>query len=175
MASVHSSCRLCIHLGTKLRTQEEKQQKRPCQCKESLITTYHLYIRERGKFEMESIFLRQPSLYLRLTFQAYLFRFRVLDLMKLGWFVCFFRSNNMTLAALHNAVVAKFSSMKYVPIFKSERPKIIQGDDVLRIYRIYPVGMNQREALYTWKFQSDDGLKSYIEKNPCAKLEVIFV
>ena len=81
----------------------------------------------------------------------------------------------MTLAALHNAIITKFSSMNYVPIFKSERPKIIQGDDVLRIYRIYPVGMTQREALYTWKFQSDEDLKSYIERNPCAKLEVIFV
>lgn len=142
MAVVHSSCRLCLHLGTKLRLEEERNyglQNRPCQCQQDLDTIYHVYVRERGKFESESIFLR---------------------------------SSNMTLDALYHAIVSKFESLNYVPIFKSGRPKVIEGDNVLRVYRVYPIGMTQRQALYTWKFQD---LQTYVKENPCANLEVIFV
>ena len=65
--------------------------------------------------------------------------------------------------------------MSYVPVFKSGRPEVIRGGDTLRIHRIYPVGMTQRQALFTWKFQSDEHLQIYIGKHPCTNLEVIFV
>ncbi|MCO5549946.1 hypothetical protein L7F22_003423 [Adiantum nelumboides] len=142
MAVVHSSCRLCIHLGTKLRLEEEQHHKRPCKCEHHSVTTHHLFVRERGKFEMESVFLR---------------------------------SSNLTVAALHEAILSKFSFMNYVPIFKSGRPTAIQGDESLKLYKVYPVGMTQRQALYSWKFESDIDLQAYVEKNPCANLEVIFV
>ncbi|MCO5547384.1 hypothetical protein L7F22_000833 [Adiantum nelumboides] len=142
MAVVHSSCRLCIHLGTKLRLEEEQHHKRPCKCKHHSVTTHHLFVRERGKFEMESVFLR---------------------------------SSNLTVAALHEAILSKFSFMNYVPIFKSGRPTAIQGDESLKLYKVYPVGMTQRQALYSWKFESDSDLQAYVEKNPCANIEVIFV
>lgn len=145
MAVVHSSCRLCLLLGTRLRLEEEKKkglQNRPCKCKHGVDIIHHLYVRERGKFEMESIFLR---------------------------------SSNMTVAGLHHAIISKFSSLHYVPIFKAGRPKIIEGDDVLRIHRVYPIGLTQREALYTWKFHDDQDMQTYMKANPCAKLEVIFV
>lgn len=61
MAAVHSSCRLCIHLATMIREKEESSpgfKKRPCKCTRGSETVYHLYVRERGRFEMESIFLR---------------------------------------------------------------------------------------------------------------------
>ena len=61
MAAVHSSCRLCIFLATKVQEREEKKvefQKRPCKCTRGLETVYHVYVRERGRFEMVSIFLR---------------------------------------------------------------------------------------------------------------------
>uniref|UniRef100_A0A2P2K0Q1 Fucosyltransferase n=1 Tax=Rhizophora mucronata TaxID=61149 RepID=A0A2P2K0Q1_RHIMU len=61
MAAVHSSCRLCIHLATMIREKEEQSpgfRKRPCKCTKGSDTVYHLYVRERGRFEMESIFMR---------------------------------------------------------------------------------------------------------------------
>ncbi|CAN4101475.1 unnamed protein product [Withania somnifera] len=61
MAAVHSSCRLCIFLATSIREREEqspKFKKRPCKCTSGSETVYHVYVRERGRFEMESIFLR---------------------------------------------------------------------------------------------------------------------
>ncbi|XP_020100959.1 glycoprotein 3-alpha-L-fucosyltransferase A-like isoform X2 [Ananas comosus] len=61
LAAVHSSCRLCIHIATRIHEKEEKTpkfQKRPCKCTDKKGTVYHLYVRERGRFEMESIFLR---------------------------------------------------------------------------------------------------------------------
>ena len=61
MAAVHSSCRLCIHLATMIREKEEQSpgfKKRPCKCTRGSETVYHLYVRERGRFETESIFLR---------------------------------------------------------------------------------------------------------------------
>ncbi|KAK4769295.1 hypothetical protein SAY86_027445 [Trapa natans] len=143
MAAVHSSCRLCIHLATGIREKEEKSpafKKRPCKCSRGSETVYHLYVRERGRFEMESIFLR-----------------------------------SLTLEALESAVLKKFNSLKLVPIWKEERPASIRGGDGLKVYRIYPVGLTQRQALYTFRFNSDSSLRSHIQSNPCAKFEVIFV
>ncbi|KNA06667.1 hypothetical protein SOVF_178890 [Spinacia oleracea] len=145
MAAVHSSCRLCIHLATRIREDEEKSpgfKKRPCKCSRGLETTYHVYVRERGRFKMESIFLR---------------------------------SSNLTMEALESAVLNKFSQLSHVPIWKPERPESIRGGDELKIYRIYPVGMTQRRALYTFKFKEESDFRSHIENNPCSKFEVIFV
>lgn len=85
------------------------------------------------------------------------------------------RSGSLTLKGLESAVLMKFKSLKHVPIWKQERPLSLQGADELKIYRIYPVGFTQRQALYTFKFQGDADLKNHIERNPCAKFEVIFV
>ncbi|XP_075493437.1 glycoprotein 3-alpha-L-fucosyltransferase A-like isoform X3 [Primulina tabacum] len=145
MSAVHSSCRLCIYLATKIQEKDETRlefRKRPCKCTSGLKTVYHLYIRERGRLEMESIFIR---------------------------------SDNLTLNALSSAVLSKFTSLKLVPIWKSERPESIRGGDDLKIYRIYPVGKTERQALYTFKFRGDSDFKNHVERNPCSKFEVIFV
>ncbi|XP_043709466.1 putative fucosyltransferase-like protein isoform X3 [Telopea speciosissima] len=142
MAAVHSSCRLCIHLATKIWKSEEKNQKRPCKCIRETETVYHIYVRERGRFEMDSIFMR---------------------------------SSNLTLVALESAVLTKFKSVNHIPIWKEERPESIRGGDELKIYRLYPVGLTQRQALYTFRFNGDADLKNYVENNLCAKFEVIFV
>ncbi|XP_030523357.1 glycoprotein 3-alpha-L-fucosyltransferase A [Rhodamnia argentea] len=143
MAAVHSSCRLCIHLATTIRQKEEKSpafKNRPCKCTRGSETVYHLFVRERGRFEMVSIYLRK-----------------------------------LTLEALESAILRKFTSMNHVPIWKEERPESIRGGNALRIYRIYPVGLTQRQALYTFKFENDADLRSHVQRNPCAKFEVIFV
>ncbi|KAK1423830.1 hypothetical protein QVD17_19139 [Tagetes erecta] len=145
MAAVHSSCRLCIFLATKIREKEENSvfPKRPCQCRKGPETVYHIYVRERGRFEMESVFLR---------------------------------SGNLTMEALEAAVLLKFKSSNHEPVWRNERPESIRGDkNVLKVYRIYPVGMTQRQALYTFSFQTNTAFTSHIESNPCAKFEVIFV
>ncbi|KAF5751208.1 glycoprotein 3-alpha-L-fucosyltransferase A isoform X1 [Tripterygium wilfordii] len=145
MATVHSSCRLCIHLATMIREEEEKSpkfKKRPCRCTRGPETVYHLYVRERGRFNMESIFLR---------------------------------SGDLTVKALESAVLEKFKSMKHVPIWKQDRPESIRGGDELKIYRIHPAGLTQRQALYNFRFNGDADFKHHIESNPCAKFEVIFV
>ncbi|XP_042407119.1 glycoprotein 3-alpha-L-fucosyltransferase A-like [Zingiber officinale] len=145
MAAVHSSCRLCIFLATKIRDKEEmttKFQKRPCKCTTMSGTVYHLYVRERGRFHMESVFLR---------------------------------SGMLTLEGMEAAVLSKFKSLNHTPVWRNERPKSIRGGDDLKIYRIYPVGLTQRQALYNFKFDSDDDFRKHVESNPCAKFEVIFV
>lgn len=61
MAAVHSSCRLCIHVATGIHETEEKGlafKNRPCKCTRGSETVYHVYVRERGRFNSESIFLR---------------------------------------------------------------------------------------------------------------------
>lgn len=85
------------------------------------------------------------------------------------------RSGELTLKGLENAVLAKFKSLNHVPIWKQERPTSIRGDDELKVYRVYPIGITQREALYTFRFNGDDGFSRYVENNPCARFEVIFV
>ncbi|OAY73761.1 Glycoprotein 3-alpha-L-fucosyltransferase A [Ananas comosus] len=131
LAAVHSSCRLCIHIATRIHEKEEKTpkfQKRPCKCTDKKGTVYHLYVRERGR-----------------------------------------------LNAFESAITAKFKSLNHTPIWKNERPQSVRGDDDLRIYRVYPVGLTQRQALYSFKFGSDAEFSEHVERNPCPKFEVIFV
>ncbi|KAJ8500677.1 hypothetical protein OPV22_011229 [Ensete ventricosum] len=145
MAAVHSSCRLCIHLATKIQEMEEKSaafKNRTCSCTSNIGTVYHLFVRERGRFKMESIYLR---------------------------------SGKLTLKALESAILAKFRSLNHTPIWKTERPTILRGGNDLKIHRVYPVGITQREALYTFRFNKDAELEKHIKSNRCAKLEVIFV
>lgn len=85
------------------------------------------------------------------------------------------RSGKLTLGALESTVLARFRSLNHTPIWKNERPESIRGNDELRIYRIYPIGITQRQALYTFKFNDVADLERYIKSNPCAKFEVIFV
>jgi glycoprotein 3-alpha-L-fucosyltransferase len=85
------------------------------------------------------------------------------------------RSGNLTVNALEAAVLKKFKSLKHVPIWKQERPESIRGGDDFKVYRVYPVGMTQRQALYSYKFNTADDFKNHLEVNPCAKFEVIFV
>ncbi|GAA0185434.1 glycosyltransferase [Lithospermum erythrorhizon] len=144
MSAVHSSCRLCIFLATKIREKEEENpnlKKRPCMCTRGSQTVYHLYVRERGRFEMTSIFLR---------------------------------SDNLTVEALEAAVLLKFKSLNHVPVWKDERPKSIRSDE-LKLYRIYPLSMTQRQALYTFKFKGNTEFENHIKENHCSKFEVIFV
>ncbi|CAD6265193.1 unnamed protein product [Miscanthus lutarioriparius] len=85
MAAVHSSCRLCIHIATKIHLKEERTPKfanRPCSCSSKKGTVYHLFIRERGRFKSESIYMR---------------------------------SGQLTLGALESAVLGKFRSLNHVP------------------------------------------------------------
>ncbi|KAI5440737.1 hypothetical protein KIW84_010273 [Lathyrus oleraceus] len=116
--------------------------KRPCKCTRGSETVYHIYVRERGRFEMKSIYLR---------------------------------SGNLTLEALKSAVLAKFTSLNHVPVWKSERPEVLKGGDELKIYRIHPAGLTQRQALYTFAFDGDVDFRGHLENNPCTKFEVIFV
>lgn len=71
--------------------------------------------------------------------------------------------------------MSTFKSRKHVPVWKQERPEKIRGGDELKVYKVYPLGMTQRQALYTFRFKDDNEFKSHIESNPCAKFEVIFV
>ncbi|KAL2631929.1 hypothetical protein R1flu_016615 [Riccia fluitans] len=100
MAAVHSSCRLCLYLATKIREKEEKQlaasgkKPRPCRCtNDSGGVTYHLYVRERGRFELQSVFLK---------------------------------STELTAKGLRHAVLSKFESMDHVPVWWEERPTVIR-------------------------------------------------
>ncbi|KAG7577840.1 Glycosyl transferase family 10 [Arabidopsis thaliana x Arabidopsis arenosa] len=145
MAAVHSSCRLCIFVATRIREQEEKSpefKRRPCKCTRGSQTVYHLYVRERGRFDMESIFLKD---------------------------------GNLTLEALKSAVLAKFKSLRHEPIWKKERPATLRGDGELRVHGIYPLGLTQRQALYNFKFEGNSSLGTHIQRNPCPKFEVVFV
>ncbi|KAL0743216.1 hypothetical protein Bca4012_084729 [Brassica carinata] len=145
MAAVHSSCRLCIFVATRIRELEEKSpefKKRPCRCTRGSKTVYHLYVRERGTFDMESIFLRDGDL---------------------------------TLEALESAVLTKFKSLRHEPIWKKERPASLRGGGVVRVHAIYPLGLTQRQALYNFKFERNSSLSTHIQSNPCPKFEVVFV
>ncbi|KAI3714457.1 hypothetical protein L6452_21411 [Arctium lappa] len=85
---------------------------------------------------------------------------------------CLGRSGNLMMAAMEAAVLSKFKSVKHETVWRKERPEKIRGEKrELKVYIIYPVGMTQRQALYTFTFKGIS-LRSHIESNPCAKFEL---
>ncbi|KAI3768906.1 hypothetical protein L6452_00001 [Arctium lappa] len=85
---------------------------------------------------------------------------------------CLGRSGNLMMAAMEAAVLSKFKSVKHETVWRKERPEKIRGEKrELKVYRIYHVGMTQRQALYTFTFKGIS-LRSHIESNPCAKFEL---
>lgn len=85
------------------------------------------------------------------------------------------RDSDLSVVNLKQVILEKFKALHHVPVWKSERPEAIRGNSDLRIYKVYPVSLTQREALYTWNFGGDKGLRNLLKKEPCLKLEVIFV
>ncbi|KAK4405215.1 putative fucosyltransferase-like protein [Sesamum angolense] len=85
------------------------------------------------------------------------------------------RSDNLTLDAMSSAVLLKFKYLKHIPVWKPERPESLKGGDEFKIYRIYPIGKTQRQALYSFRFEGDSDFRNHIESHPCAKFEVILV
>uniref|UniRef100_A0A0E0QK73 Fucosyltransferase n=1 Tax=Oryza rufipogon TaxID=4529 RepID=A0A0E0QK73_ORYRU len=161
MAAVHSSCRLCIHVATKIHEKEERTPKfmnRPCSCssKRGKVRPSHLSNSREDACSSNN----------RGFMDAVMVRCRQCQAS---------RSDQLTMGALESAVLAKFRSLNHVPVWKDERPPSIRGGDELKVYKIYPIGLTQRQALYQFRFRDDADLDKYIKDHPCAKLEVIFV
>ncbi|CAI6009807.1 unnamed protein product [Closterium sp. NIES-65] len=124
LSAVHSSCRLCVLLADRIRTQEiaASRKPRPCRCESTESgkkqLTYHLYVRERGTYRYTSVFLTSTSL---------------------------------TLPGLRRAIRLTFKKKGYKPVWVGKRPAVLASDKrikALRIFHIYPAGSNQREAMF---------------------------
>jgi glycoprotein 3-alpha-L-fucosyltransferase len=79
-------------------------------------------------------------------------------------------------ATLEAAILEEFTRVKYEPAWVKTRVAAGVETKGWRVYRLYPAGLTQREALYgrrTW--ESDADLMNYLSRNPCPKLELIFV
>lgn len=153
---VHSNCRLCIHLATRIQAAEEavQPQQPPCSCRQlpGGAVTHHLLVRERGRFASRNVFLDGA---------------------------------NLTVAGLQGSIVREFGKAGHEPIWHLHRPDF-RGQEKgalfsnaaidLRIFRVYEVGQTQRAALYgEASLDTDSKVAEVVENNPCAKLEVVFV
>ncbi|CAI5954209.1 unnamed protein product [Closterium sp. NIES-65] len=154
LSAVHSSCRLCIFLADRIRRKDldAAKTRRPCRCEApgkregEKLVVYHLYVRERGTFHFTSVFLR---------------------------------SDHLTLRGLTLAIRRSFQKKTHRPVWVGKRPASLGGDEkawALKIYRIYPAGSTQREALWgeAW-FRNLSQVVAHVTAHPCARLEVIFV
>ena len=54
-------------------------------------------------------------------------------------------------------------------------PVQAKNESALAAAFIFAVGLTQRQALYTLRFQGDSDLRKHVEDNPCAKFEAIFI
>jgi glycoprotein 3-alpha-L-fucosyltransferase len=156
MAVVHSSCRLCIHQATKMYLKElnEKidQATGSCLCKEAGKASrryYHrLLVRERGTFEFISVTVTKKSL-----------------------------QSKITLKDLFSTIINTFKEAvdPFLPVWYGHRKDYRKSAEELEIYKIYPVGLTQRAALYGKEAIDTDEDVDLLLAQPCPKLEVIFV
>jgi glycoprotein 3-alpha-L-fucosyltransferase len=154
---VHSSCRLCIHLATEIRAAEDAASA-PLPCR-----------------------CRKP-----LTGTT-VHHVRVRERGRFDFRDVFLESGNVTMAALHHAILREFKQAGHRPIWVSHRPDFRSempwwepaAEDVpvdLRIYRVYAVGATQRAALYgNASLDTDAKVVSAIRARACPQLEVVFV
>lgn len=80
------------------------------------------------------------------------------------------------IASFEAAILEEFRKLGHEPVWMETRVSAGVKAEDWRVYRVYPAGKTQRAALYgerTWK--SDADLLNYLARNPCPKLEVIFV
>ncbi len=165
IGTVHPECRLCQYLTDRQRRGEmnkrsDKAAARPCACEDPATgaRTHHLRIRERHTFEHRSLFLEEPLTVERLR------------------------------AAIH-----ELYGEDHRPVWARARPsyrkKLMDGSwdrkhVELRIHRVYPSYITQREALYgrapdafTLKGNAsmDKALATWVTGNPCGLLDVAFV
>lgn len=87
----------------------------------------------------------------------------------------FVRSDDLSLAALEEAVMQRFRAVDYVPLFikYGSQKRFTEG---WRVFKIYPVLTNQRRVLFeNGAFASTDEIRRHLMSTPCPRLEVIFV
>jgi hypothetical protein len=138
----------------------DKAAARPCACEDAATgrKTHHLRIRERHTFEHRSLFVEEP----------------------------------LTVERLHAAIHALYGE-DHKPVWSRARPSYRKKHDngswdlehvQLRIHRVYPSYITQREALYgqvpdrfTVKTNAsmDKALAQWVADNPCGLLDVAFV
>ncbi len=147
---VHSSCRLCIHLATGIRAAEaaaqQQQQQQHRPCR---------CLRAWGGGSVYHVLVRERG------------RLAARDV--------FLDSKQLTAAALRAAILGVFEEAGHEPIWVQQRPDF-RGGGGLRLYRVYPVGSTQREALYgDAGLDSDAAVADAVLSTPCLQLEVVFV
>jgi glycoprotein 3-alpha-L-fucosyltransferase len=154
---VHSSCRLCIHLATQIRAAEDAASA-PLPCR---------CRRSAAGATVHHVRVRERGL----------FHFRDV----------FLESGNLTVAALHHAILQEFGQAGHRPTWAAHRPDFRSGTPWwepasaeapidLRIYKVYAVGETQRAALYgSASLDTDAKVTRAIADGPCLQLEVVFV
>jgi glycoprotein 3-alpha-L-fucosyltransferase len=146
MAVVHSACRLCLHLASEVRLKEIQGQASDRLCQCSAdLAVHRLLVRERGRVEFESIA---------------------------------FNVNTGTLSDLQQIIKRHFESLnngQFRPIWSGHRRDVLGTEKDLRLFRIYAVGLSQREALFTSFISTTSQLKELIRQRPCPRIEVIFI
>ena len=80
------------------------------------------------------------------------------------------------LANLEAAVLEEFKRLGHEPVWMKTRAAAGVKTTSWRVYKLYPVGLTQKQALFGGRvWESDADLLDYLSRNPCPKLEVVFV
>ena len=152
MAVVHSSCRLCIHVATDIRLKEYDANDRPFKCQDPKTKSrvYEVRFRERGKFEFFKVFFEVPSARTK--------------------------SKGRHLERLKDLFIESLMEVDYSAIWDGHRVDFLKSVNDPIIYRIYPVGTNQKSALYgPGQISNDKELLEYLKKTRVPMLEIILI
>ncbi|KAI3642976.1 hypothetical protein MP228_012531 [Amoeboaphelidium protococcarum] len=174
MAVVHSECRLCIHLATqdshKIITKSlnsEQLSQTANQCRQNGQVQRRILIRERGRFYYHNLLVPTDSDNISVDE----FYSKVLKLFgSLGAQSTFYKGVDVI------KTTSQSVSDLYTPIWDGHRPDFFKSARNLKIHRIYPVDITQREALYGDQvIDTDSKVRRLIEQKGIVRLEVIFV
>eukprot|EP00243_Klebsormidium_subtile_P002429 TRINITY_DN14810_c0_g1_i2.p1 TRINITY_DN14810_c0_g1~~TRINITY_DN14810_c0_g1_i2.p1 ORF type:complete len:320 (-),score=-4.36 TRINITY_DN14810_c0_g1_i2:197-1156(-) len=188
ISSVHHTCRLCIHVATRLEAQEDNW-KRP-----GTKSNAFLEMIRTGAPGSDYSAIRSTVQTLHCTCPVGVVRPPSSWFYPSSWFGIanevhrlYVRENgrfhyrsvlllDLTVQALYAAVQAIFRKDKYKPTWVEKRQELGITWTRWNVYRIYPVGTLLRDALKgNGSFTSDSQFQEFVKAHPCPKLEVILV
>lgn len=188
LPSVHPTCRLCIHIATRLQAQGANQ---------SLASTNKSSVVSSGEIIPYSGENRRPStrvplspctcrpadlpsstgirLLRGLAAADEVHRLYVRERGTFRYCPVFLDGGDPSVKALHAAVLRSFQVDGYEPTWVEKRKVLGIVWTTWKVHRVYPAGMTIRDALGNGSFTADGAFREFLRQHPCPKLEAILV
>jgi glycoprotein 3-alpha-L-fucosyltransferase len=193
---VHHTCRLCIHVATKLQAHEDDEARAQLvgrdqtsalktPIKARVIDNQNMVKKRRlsTRVPLHPCTCRpsdiRPPLGFgfldRLVGDSEVHRLYVRERGRFRYRPVLMDGTDLSVSALHAAVLRTFQKAQYVPAWVERRKEMGLNWTTWGVYKVHPSGITLRNAMEHGSFTTDSQFREFLRDHPCPKLEVILV